>query len=75
MRFLDKFLITHKQAIVVLGRDKPCKHCRKQQSVQLSELMVSWEIPHALVVYAGDDVAVVCLGCLDERRARETIDC
>lgn len=72
MRFLSEFLIVKDQVIVVLEDGKPCKHCRGRKVLPLSNHLVSWIIPRALIIYGGVEVEAVCLECLDERRAKET---
>jgi len=72
VRFLDKFLVVRDQPIVVLEDGPPCRHCRGRKKMELAEHLVSWVIPLALIVYAGEDVGAVCLECLSEVRAKET---
>jgi len=67
VRFLGGFLVVKDQVIVVLDNGKPCRHCRRHREVPLSDHLVSWEIPRALIVYAGEDVGAVCLDCVEER--------
>ena len=66
MRFLSEFLVIKDQVIITLENGKPCRHCRKRKVIPLSDHLVSWEIPKALIVYAGEDVGVVCLDCVRE---------
>ena len=66
MRFIKRFLIVEKQAIVMLDNGKPCRHCRKQKTIALADHLATWEIPRALIIYAGEDVDAICLDCLEE---------
>ena len=66
MRFIKRFLVVEKQSVVMLDNGKPCRHCRKRQTMPLADHLASWEIPHALIIYAGEDVDAICLDCLKE---------
>jgi hypothetical protein len=65
MRFIKRFLIVENQPIIMLSNGKPCSHCRNQKQVQMSDHLVSWEIPRALIIYAGEDVDAMCVECLE----------
>jgi len=68
MILIDRVLVQNDQSIVVLDNGRPCPHCKAKKAVPVSDHLVSWTIPHALVVYFGDVVGAICLDCLDEKR-------
>jgi hypothetical protein len=70
MRLLKEFLITTEQPLVVLENGPPCPHCHSRKKVAVSDRLIRWTVPNGLVMYAGDDVLVVCLDCLDEKRSK-----